>query len=32
MHSFNFLEDTVLVSMYSYGVELEDGTKDIFSE
>ena len=32
MHSFNFLEDTVLVSMYSRGVELEDGTKDIFSE
>lgn len=32
MHSFTFLEDTVLVSMYSSGVELEDGTKDIFSE
>lgn len=32
MHSFQFLEDTVLVSMYSGGVELPDGTKDIFSE
>lgn len=32
MHSFVFLEDTVLVSMYSNGVEMEDGTKDIFSE
>ena len=32
MHSFYFLEDTLLVSMYSDGVELEDGTKDIFTE
>lgn len=32
MHSFRFLEDTVLVSMYSSGVELPDGSKDIFSE
>ena len=32
MHSFNFMEDTVLVSMYSYGVEMKDGTKDIFLE
>ena len=32
MHSFNFMEDTVLVSMYSHGVEMKDGTKDIFSE
>ena len=32
MHSFRFLEDTVLVSMYSGGVELPDGTKDIYSE
>lgn len=32
MHSFHFLEDTILVSMYSDGVELEDGTKDIFAE
>lgn len=32
MHSFDFEEDTVLVSMYSNGVELEDGTKDIYTE
>ena len=32
IHRFSFLEDTVLVSMYSSGVELGDGTKDIFSE
>lgn len=32
MHGFRFLEDTVLVSMYSSGVELPDGTKDIYSE
>ncbi len=32
MHSFVFLEDTILVSMYSSGVELDDGTKDIFTE
>ena len=32
MHSFEFLEDTVLVSMYSSGVELKDGSKDIYSE
>lgn len=31
-HSFRFLEDTVLVSMYSDGVELPDGTKDIYSD
>lgn len=31
-HSFYFLEDTTLVSMYSAGVELEDGTKDIVSK
>ena len=31
MHSFRFLEDTVLVSMYSCGVEYPDGTKDIFT-
>lgn len=30
MHSFDFLEDTVLVSMYSQGVELDDGKKDIY--
>lgn len=32
MHSFHFLEDTVLVSMYSCGVENSDGTKDIHTE
>lgn len=31
MHSFYFLEDTVLVSMYTQGVELPDGTKDIYT-
>lgn len=31
-HSFRFLEDTVLVSMYSSGVENSDGSKDIFDE
>ena len=31
LHSFRFLEDTVLVSMYSQGVELEDGSKDIYA-
>lgn len=32
MHSFYFLEDTLLVSMYSSGVELSDGSKDIYTE
>lgn len=32
MHSFYFLEDTTLVSMYSKGVEKENGEKDIFTE
>lgn len=32
MHSFYFLEDTVLVSMYSQGVEMADGTKDIYTK
>lgn len=32
MHSFNFLEDCVLVSMYSNGVEKNDGRKDIFTK
>lgn len=31
-HSFCFVEDTVLVSMYSSGVELENGGKDIYPE
>ncbi len=32
IHSFYFLEDTILVSMYTQGVELPDGTKDIYTE
>lgn len=28
-HSLEFIQDTLLVSMYSHGVELEDGSKDI---
>ena len=31
VHSFLFLEDTTLVSMYSDGVEMPDGTKDIYA-
>lgn len=30
-HSFRFFEDTILVSMYSNGVELPDGGKDIYT-
>ena len=29
-HSFRYLKDTVLVSMYSRGVENSDGSKDIY--
>ena len=29
VHSFLFKEETLLVSMYSKGVELQDGSKDI---
>ena len=32
IHSFYYLEDTTLVSMYSKGVEKDDGTKDIYTE
>ena len=32
MHSFEYLKDTILVSMYSIGVELPDGTKDMYTE
>ena len=32
LHSFRFWEDTILVSMYSEGVELADGTKDIYTK
>ena len=31
-HEFYYFEDTVLVSMYSLGIELEDGTKDSYTE
>lgn len=31
MHSFDYLEDTVMVSMYSEGVELPNGTRDIYT-
>lgn len=30
-HYFEFMEDTLLVSMYSNGVELSNGDKDIYS-
>lgn len=29
-HSFDYLEDTSLISFYNLGVEKADGTKDIF--
>lgn len=29
-HSFDFVENTSLISLYSLGVEKPDGTKDIF--
>lgn len=32
MHSFLYLEDTLLASMYSNGVELANGAKDIYTE
>lgn len=31
IHSFEFIEPTTLVSMYSMGVELADGKKDIYT-
>ncbi len=31
-HSFNYLEDTYLVGLYTTPVEKEDGTKDIVTE
>lgn len=30
-HDFDYLEDTVLISMYSMGVELENGDMDIYT-
>lgn len=32
VHSFYYIEDTWLASMYSNGVELADGKKDIYTE
>lgn len=32
IHSFDYLEDTILVSLYDKGVELEDNQKDIVTE
>ena len=32
IHSFDYVEDTILVAMYDKGVENEDGTKDIYSK
>ncbi len=31
-HSFEYIEDTYLVVLYTGGVELPDGTKDIYSD
>jgi hypothetical protein len=31
-HTFRYHEDTVLVAMYSSGVELNDNVKDIWTE
>ena len=31
-HSFTFCEDTYLVALYTSGVELADGTKDILTD
>ena len=31
-HTFHYIEDTELISMYDQGVELTDGEKDIYSE
>lgn len=31
-HTFNYLEDTLLVSMYDNGVEFENGKMDIWTE
>ena len=32
MHVFEFLEDTIMISLYDKGVELEDGAKDIYTK
>lgn len=31
-HEFYYYEETILVSMYSLGVELDDGTQDTYTE
>ena len=31
-HSFEYIEDTYLVVLYTGGVELPDGTKDIYND
>lgn len=31
VHDFDYLEDSILVTMYSLGVELEDGIMDTFT-
>lgn len=31
-HTFEYHEDTLLIGMYDNGVELDDGSKDIWSE
>ena len=32
IHSFQFLDDTLMVALYDIGVEKSDGTKDIFKK
>lgn len=32
VHNFNYIDETALISMYSVGVELPSGEKDIFNE
>ncbi len=32
IHSFYYEEDTLIASMYDVGVEMKDGTKDIYTE
>lgn len=32
MHDFDYLEDSILVTMYSLGVELDDNKKDSYTE
>lgn len=31
MHDFEYLEDTIMVTMYSLGAELDDGTMDMYT-